>query len=87
MSDEKENALKERMIVFADTSMEIEEIEKQLANSREELDRERRSKALEENRLVEEIVRFEQALAKLIEKQARMSQEIHELKRELHFKN
>ena len=87
MSDEKENALKERMIVFADTSMEIEEIEKQLANSREELDRERRSKALEENRLVEEIVRFEQALAELIEKQARMSQEIHELKRELHFKN
>ena len=87
MSDEKENALKERMIVFADTSMEIEEIEKQLANSREELDRERRSKALEENRLVEEIVRFEQALAELIKKQARMSQEIHELKRELHFKN
>ena len=87
MSDEKENALKERMIVFADTSMQIEEIEKQLANSREELDRERRSKALEENRLVEEIVRFEQALAKLIEKQARMCQEIHELKHELHFKN
>ena len=87
MSDEKENALKERTIVFAYTSMEIEEIEKQLATSREELDRERRSKALEENRLVEEIVRFEQALAELIKKQARMSQEIHELKRELHFKN
>jgi len=87
MSDEKENALKERMIVFADTSMQIEEIEKQLANSREELDRERRSKALEENRLVEEIVRFEQALAELIEKQARMYQEIDELKRQLHFKN
>ena len=87
MSDEKENALKERMIVFSDTSMQIKEIEKQLATSREELDRERRSKALEENRLVEEIVRFEQALAELIKKQARMSQEIHELKRELHFKN
>ena len=87
MSDEKENALKERMIVFADTSMEIEEIEKQLANSREELDRERRSKALEENRLVEEIVRFEQALAELREKQALMNQEIDELNRQLHFKN
>ena len=87
MSDEKENALKEKMIVFADTSMQIKEIEKQLATSREELDRERRSKALEENRLVEEIVRFEQALAELIEKQARMYQEIDELKRQLHFKN
>ena len=87
MSDEKENALKERMIVFADTSMQIEEIEKQLATSREELKREKRSKELEENRLVEEIVRFEQALAELIEKQAWMYQEIDELKRQLHFKN
>jgi hypothetical protein len=87
MSDEKENALKERMIVVADTSMQIEEIKKQLATSREELKREKRSKELEENRLVEEIVRFEQALAELIEKQARMYQEIDELKRQLHFKN
>ena len=87
MSDEKENALKERMIVVADTSMQIEEIKKQLATSREELKREKRSKELEENRLVEEIVRFEQALAELIEKQARMYQETDELKRQLHFKN
>ena len=87
MSDEKENALKERMIVVTDTSMQIEEIKKQLATSREELKREKRSKELEENRLVEEIVRFEQALAELIEKQARMYQEIDELKRQLHFKN
>ena len=75
------------MIVVADTSMQIEEIKKQLATSREELKREKRSKELEENRLVEEIVRFEQALAELIEKQARMYQEIDELKRQLHFKN
>ena len=87
MSDEKENALKERMIVVADTSMQIEEIKKQLATSREELNRERRSKELEENRLVEEIVRFEQALAELREKQALMNQEIDELNRQLHFKN
>jgi len=87
MSDEKENALKERMIVFSDTSMQIKEIEKQLATSREELNRERRSKELEENRLVEEIVRFEQALAELREKQALMNQEIDELNRQLHFKN
>ena len=86
MSDEKENALKEKMIVFADTSMQIKEIEKQLATSEKNWI-ERDSKELEEKRLAEEIVRFEQALAELREKQALMNQEIDELNRQLHFKN
>ena len=86
MSDEKENELKKRMVLRERVSMEIVDIKKQLETSREEWDREKRSKELEENRL-EEIVRLEQKLAKLIENQKRVYQEIDELERQLHFKN
>ena len=86
MSDEKEKELKKRMVLLERVSMEIDDIKKQLETSREEWDREKRSKELEENRL-EEIVRLEQKLAKLIENQKRVYQEIDELERQLHFKN
>ena len=84
MSDEKE--LKKRMVLRERVSMEIDDIKKQLETSREEWDREKRSKELEENRL-KEIVRLEQKLAELIENQKRVYQEIDELERQLHFKN
>jgi len=86
MSDEKENELKKRMVLRERVSMEIVDIKKQLETSREEWDREKRSKELEENRL-EEIVRLEQKLVELIENQKRVYQEIDELERQLHFKN
>ena len=86
MSDEKEKELKKRMVLRERVSMEIDDIKKQLETSREEWDREKRSKELEENRL-KEIVRLEQKLAELIENQKRVYQEIDELERQLHFKN
>ena len=86
MSDEKENELKKRMVLRERVSMEIVDIKKQLETSREEWDREKRSKELEENRL-EEIVRLEQKLVELRENQKRVYQEIDELERQLHFKN
>ena len=66
MSDEKEKELKKRMVLCERVSMEIDDIKKQLETSREEWDREKRSKELEENRL-KEIIRLEQKLAELIE--------------------
>ena len=86
MSDEKEKELKKRMVLRERVSMEIDDIKKQLETSREEWDREKRSKELEENRL-KEIVRLEQKLAELIKNQKRVYQEIDELERQLHFKN
>ena len=90
MSDEKEKELKERMVLLERVTKESSEILNQLATLKEELDREKRSKELEEKRLedkVHKVVRLEQKLAELKENQKQVYQEIEELERQLHFKN
>ena len=90
MSDEKEKKLKEMEETLSALNKEISEILNQLASSKEELDREYRSKELEEKRLEDkrhEVARLEHKREKLQSMMENLNQKIKELNHQLHFKN
>ena len=90
MSDEKEKELKKMEETLSALNKEISEILNQLATSEEELDREYRSKQLEEKRLEDkrhEVARLEHKREKLQSMMENLNQKIKELNHQLHFKN
>ena len=90
MSDEKEKELKKMEETLSALNKEISEILNQLASSKEELDREYRSKQLEEKRLEDkrhEVARLEHKREELQSMMENLNQKIKELNHQLHFKN
>ena len=90
MSDEKEKKLKEMEETLSALNKEMSEILNQLATLNEELDREYRSKELEEKRLEDkrhEVARLEHKREELQSMMENLNQKIKELNHQLHFKN